>query len=220
MIGGQTASYQGYEVALFPLSYINISQTSGPSSFSHCCGRPCDYVGIYSNFPIYAPFSCHLCYSDNVGNTRAYSSNAPVWTPSGLSYVTVSFTHDNNPPSATSFSQGQLIAHTGTAGFVTGEHTHIDQSLQGNARLVSYGITCSGGNLCYALSGSTDPNAVFYLTGSETIINTRGYNFQTWNNIDPPVPPGPPEPPEPPEPIKTFKWWMSKRIIERRKHGL
>lgn len=212
---GERASYGGYEVCLFPMDYLYITQTSGPSSLSHCCGNPCDYVGTYWVYPIYAPFSCHLTYSDNVGNTRAYTSNAPVWTPSGLTYVTVSFTHDANPPVVQGFTQGDLIAHTGMAGQATGDHVHIDQSLQGNARLVSYGVVCAYGNLCYALQGSTAPNNVFYLSGSETIAQTYGYNFKKWDgSVDPP--PIPPEPPEPPTPNR-FKWWIAKRILERRK---
>lgn len=210
---GEGATYQGYQVCLFPLDYILITQRSGPNTYSHCCGEPCDYKGPYNRYPIYAPCDCHLTYSDNVGNTRGYTSNTQVWTPSGLTYVTFSFTHDNTPPSKTSFTQGELIGYTGTAGFVTGDHTHIDQSLQANARLVSYGVTCQGGNLCYALQGSTLPTNVFYTTGSETIVDTKGLIFQQWKGspIDPPQPPVPPI-------GKKFKWWMSKKVLERRKH--
>ena len=190
MQAGERISYQGNQVCLFPLDYLYCTQTSSPSSFSHCCGHPADWIGPSSGYPIYAPCDCHLVYSDNAGNTRAYSSDSPVWTPSGLSYVTFSFTHDNNPPAATSFSQGDLIGHTGTAGFVTGDHTHIDQSLTDNAQLISYGFYCSGGNLCYALDGSDYPPEVFYLSGSETIITTLGQGFETWDKPPEPEPGG------------------------------
>lgn len=43
----------------------------------------------------------------------------------------------------------------------TGDHCHIDQSFTLNAGLVSYGVVCSYGNECYALSGSELPNNVF-----------------------------------------------------------
>ena len=209
---GERAEYGGYQVCLFPLDYLYITQTSSPSSLSHCCGHPCDYIGSYWNYPFYAPCDCHLTYQDNVGNTRGYTSNAPVWTPSGLHYVTFSFTHDNNPPVVQGFTQGDLIGHTGTAGMVTGDHVHIDQSLRANARLVSYGYYCAYGNLCYALQDSTYPMNVFYLTGSETIVDTKGYSFTKWDgSITPPIPPTPPTP----EPPTRFKWWLGRNKFRK-----
>lgn len=189
MHAGQKISYNGSQVCLFPLDYMYITQTSGPSSLSHCCGNPADYIGTYDHYPIYAPCDCHLVYSDNVGNTRAYTSDAPVWTPQGLQYVTFSFTHDENPPSATSFSQGDLIAHTGRANAPLGDHSHIDQSNIANAQLIYYGITCAYGNPCYALDGSQPPEDIFYLSGAETIVQTQGLIFQGWTQ--PPEPPAP-----------------------------
>lgn len=186
MQAGERISYNGYQVCLFPMNYIYCTQVSSPDSYSHCCGHPADWIGSYNQYPCYAPFDCHLVYSDNVGNTRAYSSDNPVWTPQGLGYVTVSFTHDTNPPAATSYRQGDLIYHTGVAGFVTGDHVHIDQSNINDAQLISYGYYCAGGNLCYALDGSEYPANIFYLSGNETIITTLGQDFETWDK-----PPGP-----------------------------
>lgn len=180
MQAGERVTYQGYEVCLFPLDYVYCTQVSGPSSLSHCCGHPADWIGSYNQYPLYAPCSCHLVYSDNVGNTRGYTSDAPVWTPKGLQYVSFAFTHDSNPPAATSYSQGDLIYHTGVAGYATGDHVHIDQSNIANAQLISYGIYCQYGNLCYALDGSQPPEDIFYLTGSETFITDLGQNLQTW----------------------------------------
>ena len=209
MQAGERISYQGSQVCLFPMDYVDCTQVSGPSSLSHCCGHPADWIGSYSGYPIYAPCDCHLVYSDNVGNTRAYSSDAPVWTPQGLQYVTFSFTHDNDPPAATSFSQGDLIAHTGTAGYVTGDHSHIDQSNQEDAQLVSYGIYCAYGNLCYALAGSQPPEDIFYLSGSETFVTDLGQGLETWD--------------KPPEPIgskaKYAILFLAKKRKEERDHG-
>ena len=209
MQAGERVSYQGSQVCLFPMDYVYCTQVSGPDSLSHCCGHPADWIGSYGGYPIYAPCDCHLVYSDSVGNTRAYSSDAPVWTPQGLQYVTFSFTHDNNPPAATSFSQGDLIAHTGTAGYVTGDHAHIDQSNQDDAQLVSYGIYCAYGNLCYALAGSQTPEDIFYLSGSETFVTDLGQGLETWD--------------KPPEPIgskaKYAILFLAKKRKEDRYHG-
>lgn len=209
MQAGERVSYQGSQVCLFPMDYVHCTQVSGPDSLSHCCGHPADWIGSSGGYPIYAPCDCHLVYSDSVGNTRAYTSDAPVWTPQGLQYVTFSFTHDNNPPAATSFSQGDLIAHTGTAGYVTGDHSHIDQSNQADAQLVSYGIYCAYGNLCYALAGSQPPEDIFYLSGSETFVTDLGQGLETWD--------------KPPEPIgskaKYAILFLAKKRKEERYHG-
>lgn len=178
---GQTMSKDGYQVCLYPLERMNITQWSSSDSYSHCCGHPFDVAfSGETQVPCYAPFDCHLSYSDNVGNTRAYSSDDKVWTPNGLSYVTVSFTHANNPPSATSYKQGDLIYYTGTSGYATGDHVHIDQTFTQNATLVSYGIYCSSGNLCYALQDSALPTEIFYVNDT-TIIDGYG---QDWKEFD------------------------------------
>lgn len=181
MIAGQTSTYEGHQVALFPLDILNISQISGPDSYSHCCGNATDYVGSHYEYPVYAPFDCHL-YNSGTYNRRMYVSDEMVWTLNGLQYVSVSFTHDNNPPSKTSFRQGELIAHSGSTGGpqMTGDHLHMDQSFTPSDPLTFSGITCRGGNACYCMSNSEPPEHVFYLTGDENVIYTHGLEFETW----------------------------------------
>lgn len=181
MLAGETSvASDGYENALFPLDYVNCTQVSGPNSYSHCCGHPCDWIGPNDIYPYYAPFSMtQIAYISSEGTTR-WCSDRPVHTPLGLRYVTVQFTHDNTAPIGVAhLNQGDLVGHTGTAGFVTGDHVHIDQSDVQNDPLVSYGIYCQGGNLCYALQNSKYPYQIFYMTGNETIVNTQGMTFQT-----------------------------------------
>lgn len=196
---GQTlVASDGHEVCLFPMDMLYITQLSGPSSLSHCCGHPIDIVGNTPQYPLYAPFSCHLVWSWPDGNERSYTSDNPVWyaTPNGdgwtLGYVTVCFTHQNNPPTKTSFKQGELIAHTGTSGNVTGDHCHLDQSTLPNVGNVSYGVTCAYGNLCYALQGSTDPTKIYFINDTN-VVQTLGLNFATWEGGQP----GPGPEPEP-----------------------
>lgn len=192
---GQTlVASDGHEVCLFPMDVLYITQLSGPSSLSHCCGNPIDIVGNTPQYPLYAPFSCHLVWSWPDGNERSYTSDNPVWyaTPNGngwtLGYVTVCFTHQNNPPTKTNFKQGEVIAHTGTAGNVTGDHCHLDQSTLPNVGNVSYGVTCAYGNLCYALDGSTDPTKIYFINDTN-VVQTLGLNFSTWDGgVTPPQP--------------------------------
>lgn len=180
-------SYKGYQVCLFPMETMYITQWSSPDSASHCCGHPFDCaVGGRTDVPLYAPCDCHLIYSDGPqnGNTRIYTSDKKVWTPSGLRQVTFSFTHDNNPPTKTTFKQGELIAHTGVAGMVTGDHSHIDQTFTVNGTLISYGVTCNFGNVCYALNGSVLPT-LFWYANDTVIANDMGYTFSTFKNGKP-----------------------------------
>lgn len=188
MKAGQKLVHGGHEVCLFPMETMNITQWSSPSEYSHCCGHPFDNaISGQVRVSVYAPFSCHLIHTYPSGNTRVYQSDNEVWTPSGLKTVVVSFTHDPNPPTETRYKQGDLIYHTGTAGMATGDHVHIDQSFTINAGLVSYGIVCSYGNECYALSGSELPNNIFYVNDTN-IVSGYGQEWKTFDGGDVPTP--------------------------------
>lgn len=173
----------GNEVCLFPLPVMNITQLSSPDSFSHCCGHPFDAVGQTKKANVYAPVTMELVRNYSDGNGRLWKSVKKVLTPSGLSYISIYFLHDYNPPFSTIGSivnQGSIIAHTGTTGFVTGDHTHIDQTLRDDSFLINYGVTCSGGNECWALSKSISPNLVFFMNDTE-IINDKGLTFSKYD---------------------------------------
>ena len=182
MIANQRVTYRGYEVSLFPLDYLNCTQIPQTPSYTHCCGTATDWIGTSGTYPIYAPFSCHEITAV-ADNTKAYLSNDKVWTPNGLMPLVVAFTHDSNPPSATSFTQGELIAHTGTAGYVTGDHVHLDQSVFEYYQLISSGQTCTSGRLCYELLGGVLPPQAYYLSGDEAIVTTLGLDFQIWQGV-------------------------------------
>ena len=214
MLPGQTSvASDGYENALFPLDYLYCTQRSGPSSLSHCCGHACDWIGTYDEYPYYAPFSMTKYGSIPSEGTTQWVSDRPVHTPMGLTYVSVQFTHDNNPPAATHLNQGDLVGHTGVnpPTMVTGDHVHLDQSPVANAALVYYGITCSYGNPCYSLYHSAEPYEIFYITGDEQIVQTQGMSFQ--------LVPDTPTPPVPPTPSGYIPKLLlfSKKVIERRK---
>lgn len=182
-------SYRGYQVCLFPMTFINITQWSGSSSSSHCCGHPFDNASNagQTRVPIYAPCDCTLCYSDGAvsGNTRAYTSTKKVWTPSGLRQVTFSFTHDDDPPAKTSFRQGELIGHSGNTGISFGDHSHIDQSFTPDAVLINSGIICSGMTKpCWNLDGSVSPTSFWYINDTQ-IIDTLGHTFSTFKKGKP-----------------------------------
>lgn len=123
----------GKEVMLFPLPYMYISQGEN-ESYSHAGILAIDFMGwdangrVY-NAPMYAPCSCKCVAIIDVNNNgRVFQSTDKVHTPNGLQYVTFMCFHDNNPIASINdtFIQGQVFAHTGTAGYVTGDHTHFN----------------------------------------------------------------------------------------------
>lgn len=133
MVANETLrASDGYEVMLFPLSYINISQPEG-GSYSHAGTLQIDFLGwdangrVY-NCPYYAPCTCQCVdTTDASTNNRVYQSTNMVHLADGtLSYVTFEMAHDNFPITTvgTIINQGQLLGHTGTATNV-GDHMHF-----------------------------------------------------------------------------------------------
>lgn len=123
----------GYEVMLFPLEYLYMSQDEG-GGYSHAGTLQMDFLGWDSQgrvyqCPYYAPCSCKcIAITDYPANNRIYESLDKVHLPDGtLSYITFETAHDNNPVTqiGTILTQGQLMGHTGTAGNVTGDHLHF-----------------------------------------------------------------------------------------------
>lgn len=124
----------GKEVMLFPLPYMYITQGEN-GSYSHQGTLNIDFIGydangVVLNAPMYAPCSC-TCVAiwDTTNNGRVFQSNDMVHCADGnLRYVTFMCYHDNNPIASVgdTFTQGDLFAHTGDAGNVTGDHTHFN----------------------------------------------------------------------------------------------
>jgi len=136
MIAGQTLrANDGYEVCLFPLPYMYMSQDEG-GDYSHLGTYNIDFLGYGAsgrilNAPIYAPVSMKvvavwLTYS--AGNRVVFESIDKVHLANGqLDYLTISFAHDPNPPFTligTVVSQGQRCYGTGSYGNVSGDHVH------------------------------------------------------------------------------------------------
>lgn len=186
MIAGQTLiADDGYEVALFPMPYLYMTQDEG-GDYSHQGTYNIDFVGyngsgVITRAPIYAPVTMKVTsYSPSFTGGKAviFESVNRVHLANGdLDYLTIMFMHDNNPPYTTTgatVQQGQLCYHTGTYGQVTGDHVH---SCVGQGR---------GGQFIQRSSGNWDlSNRIHYwqgvYTNDTTIIQGYGHDWHTWN---------------------------------------
>ena len=132
LAGERKIAPDGYEVMLFPLEYMYISQQEG-GGYSHAGTLQMDFLGwgangrVY-NCPYYAPCTCRCVdITDTNANNRVYQSVDKVHLADGtLGIVTFEVAHDNNPPHNIGdvVTQGDLLGRTGTAGYVTGDHLH------------------------------------------------------------------------------------------------
>ena len=133
--GQRMVANDGYEVALFPMPNLRMSQDEGGDT-SHQGTYNIDLLGwnqngrVY-NAPIYAPCSMRVVAYWNTyegGHQVTFESIRPVHLANGqLDYLTITFGHDTFPPFTaigTLVRQGQLCYHTGTYGNVSGDHTH------------------------------------------------------------------------------------------------
>lgn len=170
----------GYEVLLFPLEYLYMSQDEG-GSYSHLYTYSIDCLGwgvngrIYK-CPYYAP--CTLkCITVSNGNVVWESTNKVHYADGTLDYVTINFVHDNNTSVhyvGEIIQQGDLIGHTGTALNVTGDHVHI------NTARGHYAGFYDVGTGHYQLRNATHVYDTMYV--NDTIIKQGyGHNWRTYN---------------------------------------
>lgn len=136
MLAHQTmVADDGYEVALFPLEYLVMSQDEG-GDYSHAGTYNIDFLGWNSSgrvleCPIYAPCTMKVvAYWNSYEGAHqvTFQSVRKVHLADGtLDYLTIAFAHCTSPPYTTIgtiVNQGEICYYTGTYGQVTGDHTH------------------------------------------------------------------------------------------------
>ena len=184
--GQKLVAKDGYEIMLFPLPYMNITQGEN-GSYSHRGTLNIDFVGwsktgrVY-RAPLYAPCSCKCIRSiDSYNKGRIFQSLNKVHTPNGLQYVTFMNFHDNNPCKVgDKFRQGDVYAHTGTAGVGTGDHTHFNCA---NGKYDGWEQVPPQGH--GQLKNSTHIYNICYV--NDTVIKDgNNYNWKKWKEQTPP----------------------------------
>lgn len=170
--GEKLKATDGYEVLLFPLEYLYMSQDEG-GDYSHQGTYSIDFLGYGANgrilrCPYYAPCTCKCVASYGTG--RVFQSIDKVHTVDGyFGIITFACHHDNTPvsPSSHIYQQGELIGHTGTAGNVTGDHLHL------NVAHGTYQGYYDVGTGHYQLRNSVHIYDTMYV--NDTVV-VRGYN--------------------------------------------
>lgn len=191
----------GYEVMLFPLEYMNISQGEG-GSLSH--DKAMDFLGWDANgrvyqCPYYAPCSARCVANFGTGNST-WQSLDKVHLPDGsLTIVTFCFDHDSFPHIVGDVvRQGDLIGHTGTAGGV-GDHCHFNTAIGSYA-----GYEIVTGTQWYQLKHSSHIYNTCYVNDT-VLVNDYGYNWRTYT--------APPTPT--PSKKKKFPWVLYARKLRK-----
>lgn len=199
---GQKLSYNGYEVALYPLSYVNI--TANPWAANHIVegvsNSGCWDNGWYltQRRPLYAPFSMTCYYSagdlpTGNGHGQLWVSNAPVWLPgySEPQYASFMVLHSNTQYYGVgdSISQGTHFFNTGDYGLGSGPHVHMILMVGRRTSVFPAGRNPSYGNIWYSPNAPASIADYFYLTG-EPGVGSGGYGGQNWKTWDGPIQPG------------------------------
>lgn len=194
--GEKLVAPDGYEVALFPMPYMYISQGElMPSNYSHYNTYNMDFLGWDANgrvlqAPVYAPFTMQIVslWDYNGSHTVTWESVDKVHFADGsLDYMTIEFTHDNNPPYHTigvTVQQGDLCYHTGTYGNVTGDHVHI---CCGKGHFIDYTQRVGGH---YDLTNRYHMYDSLYVNDTTIVYDSHDYDWQIYQGgTTPPVPP-------------------------------
>lgn len=192
---GDKAFHDGYEVLLYPLEYVNI--TASPYASNHVV-RGIANSGLWDNGryqqqvrKLYAPCTMRLVASYPTGSLNAHTqmwvSTNPVWIPQSENpvYVSMAFSHSDTlyyTQIGTVIEQGTHFLDTGIYGlYGTGYHTHMILYIGERSTMFPTGY-CEylQGNIWYSNNSPTNIATFFYITGSETLVNTQGLTFEVF----------------------------------------
>lgn len=175
---GQTLVIDGVQALLFPMEYLNVTQGNN-GSFSHRGVNALDNAGKDTGIDeTICPCDCHLVAYDSYANGNAVfleSDNKVKWADGTVDFATMMFLHDNyigDILQVKNFKQGWTFGDEGTAGFATGNHSHMEIAKGRFVRMYD-GPNAYG---TYCLHNSVSADKAFFIDGTE-IINAGGFNF-------------------------------------------
>lgn len=171
--GQKLRDKQGNQIALFPLDLINITQGEN-GQFSHQGSLAIDFVGTSTRYPYYAPCDLTLILRVDVGS-YVYQSDKPVrWSDNTLDYITLWIVHDNTDYSqGRKVKQGDFLGRTGTAGYVTGDHLHLEVAKG------KYSGMFQNTHGVWLLKNQVSMIKVFSINNTN-IVNGFGYNWTVY----------------------------------------
>lgn len=122
----------GTQLAVLPCwGTVYITQAEG-GDFSHEGSLSVDFAYPTTKVPLYAPFDMTCKFVDLQNAFTVWQSDRPVKCADGsISYVTFNTGHSDDTGSNSvgdKRKKGDVYAHTGISGNVTGDHTHIECS--------------------------------------------------------------------------------------------
>ena len=206
----------GYQVALFPLQELYISQ-GDTGTFSHDYSRyyATDCLGYINGSrvyrcPCYAPCDIELIWKDSTECCAMWKSVNKVHLSNGtINYIGIIIYHDNDIennsyyPIGTVKQMGQEFCKTGTGARVTGDHLHIEVGV-GVPNLSQYRYHFLDNTSCKRIRIF---NAL-YINDTTIIQNWTGYNWKTYQGGSPT--------PTPTTKKYKFKWVLYANKIRNR----
>ncbi len=167
------------EKAMFPLSYMNITQGVN-GSYSHMGTNAIDLGNRGYKEKVYAPFDgvIRKVYTKSGNFVWLESKEKVLWADGSIDYMTVMTGHDDDVSDlfvGKEVKAGEAYYEQGTAGNATGIHVHLEA---GRGKFTGGGwYQNSYGK--WMIQNSVKPNVAFFVRPDTVIVNDAGYNFKT-----------------------------------------
>jgi hypothetical protein len=177
----QERSDDGLEYAIFPMTYLNITQTSHEGT--HLCNWAIDLAGADTGIDeFYAPFTLRIVrLQEGYNLVWAQSVNRVHLASGALDYVTLLLEHSDDISSlrvGQVIRQGDVFYSEGTAGNADGNHVHCEFAIGPYVDEGSYHAEDDR----VAINNGTPANEILFLTES-TIRAKDGDGGFTWQTL-------------------------------------
>ncbi len=168
------------QYALWPMDVVYFTQKIG-GDYSHKGTLNFDIVGETKQADVKAPFDAKVVAifkKENEGNTVVIQSIDKVKYADGTTDIMcMSFGHDNDVSDlyvGKILKQGEVFYQTGTYGYVTGDHTHVN-CFRGEYKSGEFWVQNVYGNYCP--NNAISPEKALFIKNSTKVIQTFGLEF-------------------------------------------